>query len=123
MLFTTTISAAAYVKSGKLRAVAITSAQRVSSMPDVPTVGETLPGYRAEAFQGMMAPSGVPKAVVEKLAMEVRRIVKLPDVAERFELDGAVPVGSTPAEFSAFLKSEMQKWSKVIKDAGIKPEQ
>jgi tripartite-type tricarboxylate transporter receptor subunit TctC len=123
MLFTTTISAAPHIKSGKLRAIAITSAKRQPSMPDVPTVGETLPGYRAEAFQGIVVPAGVPLAVVNKLAAEVARIVKLPDVAQRFELDGAEGVGSTPAEFAAFLKAEMQKWSKVIRDAGIKAEQ
>jgi len=123
MLFTTTISAAPHIKAGKLRAVAITSAKRQPSMPDVPTVGETLPGYRAEAFQGMVAPAGVPQAIVNKLAAEVVRIVRLPDVAERFQLDGAEAVGSTPKEFAAFLKAEMQKWSKVIRDAGIKPEQ
>jgi len=123
MLFTTTISAAPHIKAGKLRAVAITSAKRQSSMPDVPTVGETLPGYRAEAFQGMVVPAGVPQAIVNKLAAEVARIVRLPDVAQRFRLDGAEPVGSTPKEFAAFLKAEMHKWSKVIKDAGIKPEQ
>jgi len=123
MLFTTTISAAPHIKSGKMRAVAITSAKRQPSMPDVPTVGETLAGYRAEAFQGMVVPAGVPPAVVNKLSAEVARIVKLPDVAQRFELDGAEGVGSTPAEFAAFLKTEMQKWSKVIKDAGIKAEQ
>ena len=92
-------------------------------MPGVPTVSETLPGYRAEAFQGMLVPAGVPAAVVNKLSAEVARIVKLPDVAQRFELDGAEGVGSTPAEFAAFLKIEMQKWRKVIHDAGIKPEQ
>jgi tripartite-type tricarboxylate transporter receptor subunit TctC len=123
MLFTTTISAAPHINSGKLRAVAITSAKRQSSMPDVPTVGETLPGYRAEAFQGMVVPARVPQAIVSKLSAEVARIVRLPDVAQRFQLDGAEPVGSTPKEFAAFLKAEMQKWSKVIKDAGIKPEQ
>jgi len=123
MLFTTTISAAPHIKSGKLRAVAITSAARQPAMPDVPTVGETLPGYRAEAFQGMLAPAGVPKAIVEQLAAEIARIVKLPDIAQRFELDGAAPVGSTPSQFTAFLKSETQKWRKVIQDAGIKPEQ
>ena len=123
MLFTTTISAAPHIKAGKLRAVAITSAKRQSSMPDVPTIRETLPGYRAEAFQGMVAPAGVSQAVVNKLSAEVARIIKLPDVAQRFELDGAEGVGSTPAEFAAFLKAEMQKWSKVIKDAGIKLEQ
>jgi tripartite-type tricarboxylate transporter receptor subunit TctC len=123
MLFTTTISAAPHVKSGKLRALAITSAKRQASMPDVPTVGETLPGYRAEAFQGMVAPAGVAPAIVNKLAAEVARIVHLPDVAQRFQLDGAEPVGSTPKEFAAFLRSEMQQWSKVVRDAGIKPEQ
>jgi len=111
-----------HIKSGKMRAIAITSAKRQNSMADVPTIGETLPGYRAEAFQGMVAPAGVPRMIVEKLAAEVARIVKLPDVAERFQLDGAEPVGSTPKEFAAFLKAETQKWSKVIKDAGIKPE-
>ena len=122
MLFTTTISAAPHIKSGKLRAVAITSARRQPSMPDLPTVGETLPGYRAEAFQGMLVPAGVAVAVVNKLSVEVARIVKLADVAQRFELDGAEGVGSTPAEFAAFLKAEMQKWSKVIREARIKAE-
>ncbi len=122
MLFTTTISAAPHIKSGKLRAVAITSAKRQPSMPDLPTVGETLPGYRAEAFQGMLVPAGVAVAVVNKLSVEVARIVKLADVAQRFELDGAEGVGSTPAEFAAFLKAEMQKWRKVIGEAGIKAE-
>lgn len=123
MLFTTTISAAPHIKAGKLRAVAITSAKRQASMPDVPTVGETLPGYRAEAFQGMVAPAGVPQPIVNKLSAEVARIVQLPEVTQRFQLDGAEAVGSTPKEFAAFLKAEMQKWSKVIKDAGIKAEQ
>lgn len=122
MLFTTTISAAPHIKAGKLRAVAITSAKRQASMPDVPTVGETLPGYRAEAFQGMVVPAGVPQAIVNKLSAEVARILQLPDVSQRFQLDGAEAVGSTPKEFAAFLKAEMQKWSKVIRDAGIKPE-
>jgi tripartite-type tricarboxylate transporter receptor subunit TctC len=123
MLFTTTISAAPHINSGKLRAIAITSAKRQSSMPDVPTVGETLPGYRAEAFQGMVAPAGVAPGIVGKVSAEVARIVQLPDVARRFQLDGAEAVGSTPKEFAAFLRAEMQKWSKVIKEAGIKPEQ
>jgi tripartite-type tricarboxylate transporter receptor subunit TctC len=122
MLFTTTISAAPHIKAGKLRAIAITSAKRQASMPDVPTVGETIPGYRAEAFQGMVAPAGVPQAIINKVSTEVARIVHLPEVTQRFQLDGAEAVGSSPKAFAAFLKSEMQKWSKVIKDAGIKPE-
>jgi tripartite-type tricarboxylate transporter receptor subunit TctC len=123
MLFTTTISAAPHIKAGKLRALAITSAKRQASMPDVPTIGETIPGYRAEAFQGMVAPAGVPQAIVGKIASEVARIVRLPEISQRFQLDGAEAVGSTPKEFAVFLKTEMQKWGKVIKDAGIKLEQ
>ena len=123
MLFTTTISAAPHIKAGKLRALALTSAKRQSSMPDVPTVGESLPGYQAEAFQGMVAPAGTPQAVVNKLSAEVARIIRTQEMVQRFQLDGADVVGSTPREFAAFLKAEMQKWGKVIRDAGIKPEQ
>ena len=119
MLFTTTISAAPHVKSGKLRALAITSAKRLASMPDVPTIGETIAGYQAEAFQGVMAPAGVPRAIVDKLAAEIGAIVRSREITERFALDGAIAVGSTPAEFAAFLKTEMLKWARVVKDAGI----
>lgn len=123
LLFTTTLSAAPHINSGKLRALAITSGKRPSAMPEVPTVGETLPGYQAEAFQGMVVPAGTPPAIVEKLSAEVARIVKLPEVTQRFQLDGAEAVGSTAKEFAAFLRAEMQKWGKVIRDAGIKAEQ
>jgi tripartite-type tricarboxylate transporter receptor subunit TctC len=123
MLFTTTISAAPHIKSGKLKALALTSEKRLPSMPEVPTIGETLPGYQAEAFQGVVAPAGVPRAIIEKLAAELGAIVKSPDVAERFAADGATPVGSTPQQFAAFLKSEMAKWGKVIREAGIQLEQ
>ncbi len=123
MLFTTTISAAPHIKSGKLKALALTSAKRLPSMPDIATIGETIPGYQAEAFQAVVAPAGVPRPIVDKLAAEIAAIVKSPDVAARFEADGAVPVGSTPQQFSAFLKSEMLKWGKVIREAGITLEQ
>lgn len=119
MLFTTTISAAPHIASGKLRALAITSGKRLASMANVPTIGETVPGYRAEAFQGMVAPAGVPTAILNKLSAEVISITKSPEVVQIFQRDGAEVVGSTPREFSAFLKTEMQKWGKVIKDAGI----
>jgi tripartite-type tricarboxylate transporter receptor subunit TctC len=123
MLFTTTISAAPHLKSGKLKALALTSAKRLASMPDVPTIGETIPGYQAEAFQGVVAPAGVPRPIIEKLGAEFAAIVKSREFAERFEADGAVPVGSSPPQFAAFLKSEMQKWGKVIREAGIQLEQ
>ena len=123
MLFTTTISAAPHLKSGKLKALALTSARRLPSMPDVPTIGETVPGYQAEAFQGVVAPAGVPRPIIEKLAAEITTLVKSREIGERFEADGAQPVGSTPQQFSAFLRSEMLKWGKVIREAGIQLEQ
>jgi tripartite-type tricarboxylate transporter receptor subunit TctC len=122
MLFTTTISAAPHVRSGKLKAIALTSAKRLPAMPDVPTIGETVPGYAAEAFQGVVAPAGVPRAIVEKLAAAFIAIVKSPEVGQRFEADGAVPVGSSPQQFAAFLRTETQKWAKVIGEAGIRLE-
>ena len=123
MLFTTTISAAPHIKSGKLKPLALTSAKRLPSMPDVPTIGETVPGYQAEAFQGVVAPAGVPRPIVEKLAGEIVTIVKSREIGERFEADGAVAVGSSPQQFSTFLRSEMAKWGKVISDANIQIEQ
>ena len=123
MLFTTTISAAPHIKAGKLKALALTSAKRLPTMPDVPTIAETIPGYQAEAFQAVVAPAGVPRPIVEKLAAKIGAIVKSPDIAARFEADGAVPIGSTPQQFAAFLKSEMLKWGRVIKEAGIQLEQ
>jgi tripartite-type tricarboxylate transporter receptor subunit TctC len=105
-----------------MKAIALTSAKRLPSMPDVPTIAETVPGYAAEAFQGVVAPSGVPRGIVDKLAAQFMSIVKSPEIGQRFEADGAVPVGSSPAQFAAFLKTEMQKWGKVIRDAGIQIE-
>jgi tripartite-type tricarboxylate transporter receptor subunit TctC len=123
MLFTTTISAAPHIKAGKVKGLALTSAKRLDTMPGVPTIGETLKGYQAEAFQGMIAPAGVPRAIIEKLGREVAAIVKSPEIGKTFEASGAVAVGSTPAEFSAFLKTETAKWGTVIREAGIKLEQ
>lgn len=123
MLFTTTISAAPHIKTGKVKGLALTSAKRLDSMPGVPTIGETLKGYQAEAFQGMIAPAGVPRAILDKLGREVGAIVRSPEITRTFAASGAVAVGSTPIEFTAFLKTETAKWAKVIKEAGIKLEQ
>src|SRR5215210_1062336 len=102
MLFTTTISAAPHIKSGKLKALALTSAKRLPSMPEVPLIGESVPGYAAEAFQGVVAPAGVPRGIVDKLASEFAALVKSREIGERFEADGAVAVGSSPQQFAAF---------------------
>ncbi|HEV7821027.1 MAG TPA: tripartite tricarboxylate transporter substrate binding protein [Burkholderiales bacterium] len=122
MLMTTTISAAPHVKSGRLRALAITSPKRLAAMPDVPAIGETVPGYEADAFQGMVAPAGVPKEIVRQLADDIAAIVRQPDIRERILADGAEPIGSTPEAFGAFLKKEMLKWGKVVKESGARPD-
>jgi len=122
MLMTTTISAAPHVKSGRLRALAITSPKRLAAMPEVPAIGETVPGYEADAFQGMVAPAGVPREIVRQLADDITAIVRLPDIRERIIADGAEPIGSTPEAFSVFLKKEMLKWGKVVKESGARPD-
>ena len=122
MLMTTTISAGPHVKSGKLRALAVTSPRRLAVMPDVPAIAETVPGYEADAFQAMVAPAGVPREIIRQLAADVAEILKLPYMRERITADGAEPIGSTPEAFAAFLKKETTKWGKVVKDSGARAE-
>lgn len=120
MLMTTTASAAAYIRAGRLRGMAVSSRKRVAAMPDVPTMAETLPGYDMDAFRGVVGPAGIPPAIVKQIASDIAHIVKNTDVRERLMADGADPVGSTPEQFAAFLKSEMQKWGKVVKASGAR---
>jgi tripartite-type tricarboxylate transporter receptor subunit TctC len=122
MLMTTTASAASYIKAGRLRALAVSSRKRVAALPDVPTMAETVPGYEADAFRGVVAPAGVPKAIIEQLAADIATAIKQPDLRQRLIADGSDPVGSTPQAFAAFLKSEMAKWGKVVKESGARPD-
>ena len=108
------------VKAGKIRALAVSTPKRSPAVPDVPTVAEAgVPGYSSGAWFGLVAPAGTPKTAVDKLAAETQRILKLPDVNERLSALGAEPVGDTPAQFAAHIKSEIAKWAKVIKDANV----
>jgi tripartite-type tricarboxylate transporter receptor subunit TctC len=108
------------VKAGKLRALAVSPAKRTPAAPELPTVAEAgVPGYDSGAWFGLVAPAGTPKAIVDKLAAETQRILKLPDVRERIGGLGAEVVGNSPAEFNAFIKSEMTKWAIVIRDANV----
>jgi len=107
------------VKAGRLRALAVTSPTRSPVMPDVPTVAEAgVPGYEVTQWSGMMAPAGLPKALVAKINGEVERILAKPQVRDRLSADGAQPGGGSPERFGAFIKAEITKWSKVVK--GIK---
>jgi tripartite-type tricarboxylate transporter receptor subunit TctC len=106
-------------RTGTIRAIAVTSRERVASAPDIPTVGETVKGFEVVPWVGMFAPAGTPHAIVETLAAEVKRIVALPDVATNLESVGAVAAPSRPEEFAAFLKDERVRWEGVIKGLGL----
>lgn len=115
----TTVAGLPHVRSGKLRAIAVTGTKRLDSMPDLPTVAETLPGYEAVSWGGIMVPAGTPPEIVKRLNTEINRILKMPDVAEKLQGLGAIIVGSTPEEFDKYVKDEIAKWGKVARDNNI----
>jgi tripartite-type tricarboxylate transporter receptor subunit TctC len=122
LIFDNLVTAMPQVKAGKLKALGVTSARRFADAPDVPAIGETLPGYDTGIWHGFLTTGGTPKDVVGKLNAEIVRAVNLPDVREQFLSRGLIPVGNSPAEFDAFIRAEMTKWAKIIKEAGIQPE-
>lgn len=110
-------------KAGKLKILAMTAQKRSTLLPDVPTVVEAgFPGYELTGWQGLLAPAGTPKEVVDKLSREAAKVLHQPDVVAQLSVVAAEPVGSTPQEFAAFLQSEITKWGKVIKQSGAKAE-
>ena len=117
-------SAASHIRSGKVKALAVTSAKRSSAFPEVPTVAEaaSLPGYEASTWQGLLFPAGTPSAVVQRLQKETAAVLALDAVRKRLSDFGYEPVATEPAAFSAFIKAEVAKWAKVIKSAGIRLE-
>ena len=119
----TSVGMMTHVRAGKLRGLAVTSAQRSASAPEIPTFAESgVPGYEHEPWNGMFAPAGIPRPVLAKVSAEAARILRTPEVKKVFDRDGADIVGSTPEQFSAVVKAEIAKWTKVAKAAGIKAE-
>jgi len=108
-----------HVKGGKIKLLALSSPKRNGELPQVPTVAETLPGFLTGSWQGLLAPAGTPKAVVDKLHAEVLRITALPDVKERLTTLGAEPSRMSPADFSQWLKAEIPAMAKIVKDEKI----
>ena len=111
----------AFVKSGKLRALAVTSAKRNAVLPDVPTVAETLPGFAAGIWHGIGAPKGTPQEIVATLNKEINGILASPEIKEKFANIGGTALGGTPEEYGKFITAEIEKWGKVIKAANIQP--
>jgi tripartite-type tricarboxylate transporter receptor subunit TctC len=110
-------------KQGTVRPLGVSTPKRVATAPDVPAIGETVPGYEATAWQGLFAPAGVPKPIVEKVAAEARRVWNLPEVKKNLEDVGADSVLSeSPDAFTAFTRAERVKWAEVVKAAGVKIE-
>lgn len=111
-----------FIRQGRLKAIAVSSPQRLSVAPEVQTFAETLPGFSAVSVVGVVAPSGTPRAVIERLSADFARAVRSPDVVEHLAQRGDLPAGSTPAQYDALIRSEIEQWGKVIRSAGIRAE-
>jgi tripartite-type tricarboxylate transporter receptor subunit TctC len=123
MMFDTVAAIKVQVKAGTVRPLAVTTARRVSSEAQLPTLAEAgLPGYETSTWGGLLAPAGTPRAVVLKLNAEVNRILALPEVRQKLQEAGIEPAQGSPEQFGQFIEKEMVKWAKVAKDAGIQPE-
>ncbi len=117
------LTALPHIKAGKLRALAVTSGRRSDALPEVPTIAEAgVPGYESVQWYGVLAPAGTPREIVQRLYTEIAKSLRAGDVRERLAADGAEPVGSTPEQFAAFIRAEIDKWARVAKAAGIRPE-
>ena len=121
--FNNILSVLPHVNSGRLKAIAVTSAKRASAVPNLPTVAEAgVPGYEATSWNGIFAPAKTPRPIIDKVHAEVVKILNTPDVREKLMAAGSDPVGSTPEEFLVFVKSELARWGKVIRENNIRAE-
>ena len=123
LALTSVASTLPHIRSGKLRVLAVTSAKRFPSAPELPTVSESgVPGYDATSWYGLMAPAGTPRDIITRLNAEAVKIMRHPEMREKFIASGVDPVGSTPEQFGAFIRSEIEKWGKVVKATGMRIE-
>ena len=121
VMFATTASAIPYVKAGRLRALAVTTAQRSASMPDLPTVAEAgVPGFESTTWHGVVVPAGTPAAIVERLNRDINAALRDPELRKRLDLLGVEVAGGTPQEFAAYIAAEIPKWTKIVRDSGAK---
>lgn len=123
LLFTSIPTALPQINAGKMRALGVSISKRSVALPNVPTIAESgLPGYYAASWYGLMLPAGVPRPVVDALSKEIVAAMEVPAIRDGMLKQGFEPVGNTPAEFAKFIREEIPRWEKVVKNAGIRPE-
>ena len=122
MMCTSPLPSLPHVKSGRLVALAMTSRARSRAAPDIPTVAETVPGYESTLWYALLAPAATPPAIIKRVHAETTRILKLPEVTEQLLAQGADPIGNSPQELEKFLRTEIERWTKVIQQANIRSE-
>jgi tripartite-type tricarboxylate transporter receptor subunit TctC len=122
LFYASPIAVMPLINAGKLRGLGVSTTARLQALPEVPTIAETLPGYEATQWFGILAPAGTPRPIIDRLHRELARALRAQDLNARLVADGMVVVASTPDEFARHIKSDMEKWAKVIQAAGIKPE-
>lgn len=122
IMFASIPSVLQHIRAGKLFAVGVTSAKRSATLPDVPTIAEAVPGYELVSWFGLVAPTGTPPSILNRLSKETAAILNTPDYLDRVKAEGGEPLPLNPGEFSEFIKNESVRWAKVVKDAGAKLE-
>jgi tripartite-type tricarboxylate transporter receptor subunit TctC len=122
IVYSSPISFLGHIKSGRLRGLGVTTLKRSPALPDVPAIAETLPGYEATQWFGVIAPAATPRPIIERLNRELVRALRSPDIQPRLVADGLDVIAGTPEELLTYLKANIEKWAKVVKAAGIQPE-
>lgn len=118
-MFLPAINASQYINTGRLRGIAVTSRDRLAAFPDLPTISASgLPGYESSQWYGLLAPAGTPNDVLNLLNAQIKKIMQTPEMQEKMKADGLIPVGGSREQFTAHIKSDMAKWSKVITSSG-----
>jgi tripartite-type tricarboxylate transporter receptor subunit TctC len=122
LMFAAVGNAQAHIRAGKLKALGVTSARRLTAFPDVPAIAEVLPGYESSAWFGLFGPARMNPELARRISDAARQAIATPEVRRRLDAEGALPVGNSPEEFSKFVQGEIQRWAKVVKFSGARPE-
>jgi tripartite-type tricarboxylate transporter receptor subunit TctC len=115
-------SAVPHIRSGKIRALGVSTKERLAALPDVPPIADALPGYEARGWNGILAPAKTPKPLIDRLHQEIVLVVRSPEFNAQLTAEGATAIGNTPQEFDAIIRADVQKWAKVVKKAGLRAE-